>query len=256
MNLGIAFADQGDLEGALSEFSLAVHLAPNDSAPHYNRGRVLFDLGRLDEAKPELETAIATDSRIGDAFYLLGMIERRAGNPDGAISRFKQAIEIMPENAPAFYELGLSLQEKGNSAGAEESWRKAIEISPDYFEAYYSLVRALAKTDPAGSRELTSRMNELQKQFLITDRAETLGNWAMQSASARDWPKAIEQMREGIKVCGECNALPLFRKNLGLIYCRAGDWKNGLAELLEAQKALPNDLDIARTIEMARNALK
>jgi len=101
----------------------------------------------------------------------------------------------MPQNATAFYDWAEPAR-KGDSAGGRGELAKAIEISPDYFEAITHWFAQWQKpTQPDRSSLL--RMNELQKQFLITDRAETLGNWAMQSASARDWPKAIEQMREG-----------------------------------------------------------
>jgi hypothetical protein len=44
--------------------------------------------------------------------------------------------------------------------------------------------------------------------------------------------------------------LALLHKDLGLIYCRSGDTKNGLAELLEAQKLTPADPDVAQAIRM------
>jgi Flp pilus assembly protein TadD len=82
------------------------------------------------------------------------------------------------------------------------------------------------------------------------DRAQTLGNFALSSAAAHDWPQAIGQLREGLKVCGNCSALALLHKNLGLIYCRSGDLKNGRAELLEAQKIMPNDPDITAALRL------
>jgi hypothetical protein len=38
--------------------------------------------------------------------------------------------------------------------------------------------------------------------------------------------------------------LPILHKDLGLIYCRAGDYSNGRTELLAAQKLSPKDGDI------------
>ena len=71
------------------------------------------------------------------------------------------------------------------------------------------------------------------------DRAQTLGNFALSAAAAHDWPQAIAQLKEGLQVCGDCSALALLHKDLGLTYCRSGDLKNGLAELLEAKKLTP-----------------
>src|SRR6266404_3239361 len=131
--------------------------------------------------------------------------------------------------------------------------RKAIEVRPDYSEALYNLSRVLAKSDPKEAKRLQNQFEKLQAQEHITDRAQPLGNFALASAAARDWPQAIAQLKEGIKVCGDCGALPLLKKDLGLIYCRSGDLKNGLAELLEAQKLAPNDADIEQAIRMIQS---
>jgi pimeloyl-ACP methyl ester carboxylesterase len=50
--------------------------------------------------------------------------------------------------------------------------------------------------------------------------------------------------------------LPVLRKDLGLIYCRSGDLKNGYAELLEAQKLTPDDPDIAAALQVLRRTNK
>src|ERR1043166_7727142 len=72
----------------------------------------------------------------------------------------------------------------------------------------------------------------------------------VQSLAARDWPQAIAQLKEALQVCGNCSALPLLHKDLGLIYCRSGDWKNGKSELLEARKLTPNDPDVAQALRV------
>jgi len=74
--------------------------------------------------------------------------------------------------------------------------------------------------------------------------------------AAHDWPQAIAQLREGLQVCGQCSALALLHKNLGLTYCRSGDLKNGLAELLEAKKLTPQDTDIDQAIRFVNSAQK
>ena len=38
-------------------------------------------------------------------------------------------------------------------------------------------------------------------------------------------------------------------KDLGLIYCHSGDFKNGRIELLEAQKLSPGDEDVAKALQ-------
>lgn len=221
LNLGIALADEFDLQGAVAEFSEAVRLAPERAAPHYNLGRALSDLGRGEEAKPELEAAIKLDPSIGDAFYLLAKIETQTGDADAAESHFRRAVALMPRNDTALYMLGQSLQRRGDLAGAVKCWRQAIAINPEYLDAYYNLSRATAQSNPAESKKFLARFQELQVDLRQRDRAQTLGNFALAAADAKDWPRAFDQLKEAIEICASCSALPRLHKNLGLIYCRS-----------------------------------
>jgi tetratricopeptide (TPR) repeat protein len=256
LNLGIALADQNNLDGALAEFSEAVRLDPNSAIAHYNKGRVLLDLRRNGEAKPELDAATHLDSGSADCWYLLGLISREAGETDESIRQFEKALAAKPDNAEALFMLGQQLLRKGDTAGAIERWRKAIEIRPQYDEVYYSLARLLAKSDPDEAKRLQERFEEMRAQQHITDRAQMLGNFALASADAHDWPKAVAQLKEAMEACGKCSALPLLHKDLGLIYCHSGDYRNGKTELLEAQKLSPDDEDIKKALRLLEPARK
>ena len=256
LNLGIALADLFDLNGALAEFSEAVRLDPNSAVAHYNKGRVLLDLQHNSEAKPELEAAARLDPHAADSCYLLGLISRQAGETDESIRQFEESLAAKPDNAEAQFMLGQELLRKGDEAGAIERWRKEIEIRPQYNEAIFSLARLLVKSDPQEARRLQARFQELQAQQHIMDRAQTLGNFALTSADAHDWPQAIAHLKEALEVCGSCSALPQLHKDLGLIYCHSGDYTNGRIELLEAQKLTPGDQDVAKALHLLQPGSK
>jgi tetratricopeptide (TPR) repeat protein len=252
LNLGIAYADEFNLEGALAEFSDAVNLDPNSAPAHYNRGRILLDLRRDPDAKPELETAVHLDPQYAEPWYLLGLIEKASGNAAAAVQALQKSAELDPKNPDTLFVLGQELLHNGDLAGAVAQWRKVIEINPEHSEALYNLSRQLAQSDPDESKRLQARFEALQSQKQIMDRAQTLGNFALASAAAHDWPQAISQLREGIQLCGGCTALGQLHKNLGLIYLHSGDTKDGLRELLEAKKLTPADSDIDKAIRIAQ----
>ncbi|HMH08788.1 MAG TPA: tetratricopeptide repeat protein, partial [Terriglobales bacterium] len=256
LNLGIALADQFNLEGALAEFSEAVRLDPNGAAAHYNKGRVLLDLRRNDEAKPELEAATRLDPKSSESWYLLGLIEKAAGNAGASVQMLRTAAALDPRNPDTLFVLGQQLLRTGDRTGAIAQWRTVIQIKPDHGEALYNLSRQLAKSDPQEAQRFQERFETLQAQKHVMDRAQTLGNFALSAAAAHDWPQAIAQLKEGLQVCGACSALALLHKDLGLTYCRSGDLKNGLTELLEAKKLTPQDPDIDQAIRFAENAQK
>jgi Flp pilus assembly protein TadD len=176
------------------------------------------------------------------------LISRQADQTDEAISEFEKAVAAKPDYAEALFMLGQELSRKGDTAGAIQQWRKAIEVRPQYSEALYNLARLLRSSNPEEAKSLEARFEKLQADEHITDRASTLGNFALASADAHDWPRAISQLKEGLRVCESCSALPVLHKDLGLIYCRAGDFSHGRAELLEAQKLTPNDPDITQAL--------
>jgi len=252
LNLGIAYADEFNLEGALVEFSEAVNLDPNFAPAHYNMCRVLLDLRRHPDAKPELETAVHLDPQYSEPWYLLGLIEKASGNFPAAVQALQKSAELDPKNPDTLFVLGQELLHIGDLAGAVAQWRKVIETNPEHGEALYNLSRQLAQSDPDESKRLQARFEALQSQKQIMDRAQTLGNFALASAAAHDWPQAISQLQEGIQLCGGCTALGQLHKDLGLIYLHSGDTKDGLRELLDAKKLTPADPDIDKAIRIAQ----
>jgi hypothetical protein len=141
--------------------------------------------------------------------------------------------------------LGQELQRKGDTLSAKRLG-EGDRDSPQYGQAIYSLSRLLAKSDPDQARQLQARFEKLQTDQHIMDRAQSLGNFALASADAHDWPQAVAQLKEAITVCGDCSARSQLHKDLGLIYCHSGSFIVGRASLLEAQKFLPGDPDVAQ----------
>jgi tetratricopeptide (TPR) repeat protein len=86
-----------------------------------------------------------------------------------------------------------------------------------------------------------------------TDRVANLGNSAIQSANAQDWPRALAQMKEAIAVCGECAEAAHLHRNLGLMYCRTGNLEDGEKELRAALELDPNDVATKKTIDTLEN---
>jgi tetratricopeptide (TPR) repeat protein len=254
LDLAFALADTFELPGALAETGQAVRLAPQSGVAHLNRGRVLFDLGRNADAQAELETASRLLPQMADPRYFLALIERQAGNNKRAAGLLQETLRLQPRNAMAWYLLGQSLDRESQTAEAVAAWRKAIEIDPNFSQALFSLARSLRPTDAAEADRFLARYTAVQKERRILDRAGALGNDGVASAAAHDWAEAIRQFREAIGVCGACALKPDLHKNLGLIYCRAGDIDNGEKELRIAGALKPSDQDIERALRLIAQA--
>lgn len=254
LDLALALSTSYNLPGALVEASEAVRLAPQSAVTHFYRGRVLFDLGRSKEALPEFETACRLDAKMPEPRYFLALIEKQDGNYQRAADLFQATVELQPRNAMAWYLLGQSFEKMSETAKALTAWRRAIEVDPKFAQALISLARTLQSTDQAESEKLMVRYLAVQKERRILDRADTLANNSIEAASAHDWPAAIQQMKEAIAACGECNAKADLYRKLGIIECEAGDLDNGERELLAAKALKPDDPITQAALELTVQA--
>jgi tetratricopeptide (TPR) repeat protein len=249
LNLGIALADSFDLEGALEEFTQATRLDPNSAAARFNRGRALFQTRRNEEAKKDLAEAVRLDPGHAQANYFLALAERQLDQPAAAAEALRKVIALTPGDASAHYQLGVMTSRLGRQQEAVEHWKRAVELNPDHGEALYNLFRTLSSVNPEEAKTYEERFELHRTRRRLTDRAETLGNFALASLQAGDLSRAIEQLEEAIEVCGECRTRFLLHKNLGLIYSRSGDLENGEKQLRLAEKINSSDPEIQQSLQ-------
>jgi len=115
----------------------------------------------------------------------------------------------------------------------------------------FNLIRALHQTDPAQAKQYEARFVAVKQKQQLTSEVETLNNFALASAKQLDWPQALEQMREAIRLCGECAFKPDLHKNFGLLSCQSGDVETGEKELRMALALKPGDEDVQKAIAIA-----
>jgi tetratricopeptide (TPR) repeat protein len=250
LNLGIALADSYDVSAALAEFSSAVDLAPNSPAARYNKGRALFDLRKYREASVELRRAVELSPSYFEPLYLLAVAEKQMDNRARSAELLRKAVTLRPRDADAHYLLGQNLSGLGKKKEAIAEWKTAVEIDPGQSQALSSLVRALQESDAAEAARYKQQITALQDKRMITDRAGALANLALASAAAHDSEQAISHLTEAIQVCGDCPSKGNLHKNLGLIYCRSGNLEEGEKQLRIADRLLPGDSDIAKSLQI------
>ncbi|MEO8661872.1 MAG: tetratricopeptide repeat protein, partial [Bryobacteraceae bacterium] len=248
LNLGIALADQPNVAAALEAFTVAVRLAPQSPVTHYNKGRASFDLRDYEGARVELAEACRLDTKFAPALYLLAMAEKQLDLSKESAAHLQRLLTLEPRNSEALYALGQNLAKLDDKKGALDAWRRAMEVDPQNAETLYNLSRALVTIDAELAAEYRRRFTQIQRTRQMTDRAETLGNFALSAADARDWPRAVSQSMEALEVCGDCRSKADLHKNLGLIYARSGEVENGIRELNLARDLKSSDPDIARAL--------
>jgi tetratricopeptide (TPR) repeat protein len=95
--LGIAFAEAGYLNQALSQFYHALILAPKRADTNNNIGRVLTLQERPKDALPYLLAAIALQSDFPEAYNNAGIAMQKLGNLEKAAYYFSVALILKPD---------------------------------------------------------------------------------------------------------------------------------------------------------------
>ena len=250
LNLGIALADQHRLDEALAEFSESIRLAPGDARGHYNKGRALTDLNRDQEAAHELKAACRLDPAIPRACYDAAVAERKNGELSAALDTLKKTVAAQPKDADGFLLLGQTYQDLGQTSAAVQAWEAAVQLEPHSREGLYKLSRALEKSDPKLSATYRDRFKSLESSAQIQNRASSLGRIASEAAKAGNWPLAVSDFDEALRVCGACELAWQLRKDLGLSLCNSGDLVRGEKELRSAFQQSPDDPDIKYALEL------
>ncbi len=144
----------GDTEHAILEWKRAIELNPNHFGAHYNLGISYADDGNLDAAIEELETASAIDLDDKDApLELVRTLIERAderiaqNNRTGAVADWNRALEIDPRNVLVHFNLGKADFQDRDYANAIEHFRAAISDDRFFTDAYAQLADAYLADD-------------------------------------------------------------------------------------------------------------
>ncbi len=100
INYGGLKKAQGDLEGAIDLFNLAIEADPSLAIAHYNLGTAHRARGYLDEAIAAYREAIALNPSYAEAHQNLGVALFKLGQVPEALAAFRQAIELYDASNP------------------------------------------------------------------------------------------------------------------------------------------------------------
>ncbi len=114
-NRGGAYADKGEFDRAIADYTKAIGLYPNDAIAYNNRGSAYYRKGEFDRAIADYTKAIKLDP--------------------------KYAIAITPVYADAYNNRGVTYEKKGDEEQAIADFRKALAIDPSHQDAKKGLRR-------------------------------------------------------------------------------------------------------------------
>jgi len=133
---GQARGFNGDVNGAIGDFSRAIEFDPQATSAYYNRGIANLQKRNLDQAINDLSRAIELSPNTADYYSDRGIAKLRKRDYDGAIADFTRAIELDPKSALAYRNRALAKNIKKDADGALVDYNRAIELDPKNADAY------------------------------------------------------------------------------------------------------------------------
>jgi tetratricopeptide (TPR) repeat protein len=129
---GLDFYKKNDYDHAISEYSEAIKLDPNNdfanASAYYYRGLAYYHKYEYDKAIRDFNRAILLNPTKATAYYYHGVTCYRKNEYDNAIRDFNEAIFLDPSDPAAYYYRGVTYQELGKDARAQADFDKANQL--------------------------------------------------------------------------------------------------------------------------------
>ena len=121
---------KGDHYGAISDYTKAIEINPNDAKAFYNRGNSKDEIQDYEGAISDFRKAIEINPQYVAAYNNIAFVKRRRTINDnyGAIFYATKAIEIDPNYSYAYLNRGVAKKNIGDTEGACDDWRKASSL--------------------------------------------------------------------------------------------------------------------------------
>ncbi|MDI1480003.1 tetratricopeptide repeat protein [Polyangium sp. y55x31] len=129
-NRGNRKQEEGDLDGAIADFTEAMKLAPGEHAPVYNRGNARSLAGDVHGALDDYTKAIEMAPEFAPAWQRRGLTKQRHGNLEGAIIDLDESIRLAPDEPSAYGERAALRALRADFAGAVEDCERALAMAP------------------------------------------------------------------------------------------------------------------------------
>jgi protein O-mannosyl-transferase len=194
-NLGLCYAEQGNLKAAGEQWNAALKLMPNAPFVLNNLGFLNRMLKRYREAAVFYERSLAISPRDQPAHTGLGEVYQSLGMRQQAESELLQAVALAPLDVEARVHLGQLYCDEGQYAQAEKEFETSLRSLPSV-RGYTGLaVVHWAQGDHAGAQRLFAAAIRLDP----TDSRPYVMQGALDAASGRV-ADAIREFEVGLKL--------------------------------------------------------
>lgn len=138
-NLGLAYAEKGCFEDAVTEFKKAIELNPGFIDSYINLGYTYQKKKLIEKAEEFFKEAIKVRPDSYLPYYYLANLYNEIGHFSEGIELYKKAINLNEKNPDIYFDLARAYDKNGNTDDAIKTYQKAIELDPLYTDVYLNL---------------------------------------------------------------------------------------------------------------------
>ncbi|MFH1227014.1 MAG: tetratricopeptide repeat protein [Planctomycetota bacterium] len=224
------------MDKAIADYTEAIRLNPNDSAPFINRGKVYNKKGRPDLALADYNEAIRLDPSFAMAYSNRSTIYYNKNELDKSIADCSEAIRLDNKYAPAYSNRGLAYYGKSDYDKAIADYTEAIRLDPRYVSAYYN--RGLAYQ---GKGQFDPAITDYTEAIRLDPKCvDAYVNRGVNYAGKKDLDSAIADYTQAIRLDPEYTEAYNYR---GMAYKRKGQFDLSIADHTEAIRLKPEYAD-------------
>jgi len=180
-NLGQYYRDQGQTQLALTNYSKAIEMKPNDAGALNSRGKLHFDNGNAQLAITDYNSAINAKADMAESFINRGAAYGSLQQMDQAIADVTEGLRLEPTSQNGYLNRSVLYNMLGQYAKAIEDHTSYLALNPIKSEMWYE--RAIAKRRLGQDAESIPDFNQAiqleQRDIFYLERAKTfnaLGN--------------------------------------------------------------------------------
>ena len=129
--------NSGDYYTAISEFSSAIKLLPEEPKLWYNRANIKLKTEDYKGAIEDYSKAIELDTAFADAYYNRGIAKDKTNNFEGAIRDNALAIKYKPSYSDAYFNSAVEEGKISSYMEAIDKYTKVLEFEPESRDAYF-----------------------------------------------------------------------------------------------------------------------
>jgi serine/threonine-protein kinase len=176
-------------------------LKPDHANAWFNRGEILYDLGRMEEAIADYTESIRLNPEDAGAHTSRAHSYLRSGQADAALADYNKAIELAPTNADMMANRGDALQGLGKWLDAAADFNAAIKLDPESPRVLQSAAWLMATCPDPEVRNAQLAVQAAEKAAQRSGKSDprVLDTLAAAYANANRFPEAVAQVTAAIQ---------------------------------------------------------